>query len=270
MELRFAPLFSGSSGNSIYVGNGNTNLLVDAGVAAARILDALKGIGVAPGSLDALLVTHEHSDHIKGVGILSRKLDLPVYATNDTWCAMEGKIGAVSPKNKRVISAEQDFYLGDINVTPFSIPHDAADPVGYRFDCGGARFCIATDIGYVREQWMQYILGCDAVMLESNYDPAMLAAGSYPYVLKQRISSRKGHLSNDDAGAAAVRLAEKGTELIILSHLSKENNFPELALQTVSNVLSLNGYVPGEGVDLLVAMRSETTGLFSIRSDYSC
>ncbi|MBQ6595219.1 MAG: MBL fold metallo-hydrolase [Clostridia bacterium] len=268
MELFFSPLFSGSSGNCLYVGDQRSHILVDAGVSASRILTSLRRIGVDPKTLSALLVTHEHSDHIKGIGILSRKFDIPVYATSGTWLAMEDKIGSVSAENRRVIRPEEDFYIGDIDITAFPTPHDASEPVGFSFSLGEARFCVATDIGCVKDQWMEYVIGSDAVLLESNYDPNMLAAGPYPYALKQRIHSRRGHLSNDDAGKAAVRLVGSGTRFIILGHLSKENNFPELALQIVSGKLEEAGYIIGRDADLIVAPRDESAGLFSLRSGF--
>ena len=142
-----------------------------------------------------------------GVGILSRKFDLPVYATPGTWLGMAAKLGAISEKNRRTIETETHFFLGDVDVVAFSTPHDALEPCGFRFENGAARFALATDIGCVREGWLKYVAGCDAVLLESNYDPDMLKAGPYPYDLKKRILSRRGHLSNDDAGETAGELS---------------------------------------------------------------
>ena len=267
MELRFAPLFSGSSGNAIYVGTDRTNLLIDAGVSGSRVLDELKKIGVNPSDLDGILVTHEHGDHIKGVGVLARKLRVPIYATEGTWAGMEAKLGKISLNQQAIIQTESPFYIGDLDITAFPTPHDALEPCGFAFSNGCARFAIATDIGYAREGWMKYILGADAVLLEANYDPDMLTAGSYPFELKKRILSRKGHLSNDDAGAVAAKLVQSGAKQIILGHLSKENNFPELALRTVELILRQNGIDPENDLDLRVALRDETTGLFALSSE---
>ena len=267
MELRFAPLFSGSSGNAIYVGTDRTNLLIDAGVSGSRVLDELKTVGVNPSDLDGILVTHEHSDHIKGVGVIARKLRVPIYATEGTWAGMEAKLGKISLNQQAIIQTESPFYIGDLDITAFPTPHDALEPCGFAFSNGCARFAIATDIGYVREGWMKYILGADAVLLEANYDPDMLTAGSYPFELKKRILSRKGHLSNDDAGAVAAKLVQSGAKQIILGHLSKENNFPELALRTVELILRQNGIDPESDLDLRVALRDETTGLFALSSE---
>lgn len=267
MELRFAPLFSGSSGNAIYVGTDRTNLLIDAGVSGSRVLDELKTVGVNPSDLDGILVTHEHSDHIKGVGVLARKLRVPIYATEGTWAGMEAKLGKILLNQQAIIQTESPFYIGDLDITAFPTPHDALEPCGFAFSNGCARFAIATDIGYAREGWMKYILGADAVLLEANYDPDMLTAGSYPFELKKRILSRKGHLSNDDAGVVAAKLVQSGAKQIILGHLSKENNFPELALRTVELILRQNGIDPESDLDLRVALRDETTGLFALSSE---
>ena len=268
MELRFAPLFSGSSGNAIYVGCDNAHILVDAGMSGTRVAQALQDIGVQPGQLDGILITHEHSDHIKGVGILSRKYNVPIFATSGTWTAMNGKIGVISPNNVRVIDPENNFFLGPVEIMAFSTPHDAADSVGYTFGLYGAKFSLATDIGCVRDSWLKHVMGSDAVLLESNYDPDMLHAGSYPYELKKRILSRRGHLSNDDAGETAVKLIKAGAKQIVLGHLSKENNFPQLALQSTHMQLIAAGIEPGEDADVLVAERDATTGIFAVSSDF--
>ena len=268
MELRFSPLFSGSSGNAIYVGCGDTHLLVDAGLSGTRITNELARIGVHPSMLTAILTTHEHEDHVRGVGILSRKYNLPVYATEGTWEGMADKVGTVEARNRCILTPEQDFYIGEMNVTPFSTPHDAADSVGYAFELSGARFALATDVGCVREGWFRHVAGAGAVLLESNYDPDMLQAGPYPYELKKRILSRRGHLSNDDAGAAAARLIGAGARQIVLGHLSKENNFPELALRCTELALQAEGIEPGVDADVRVALRDATTGLFSVQSRF--
>ena len=264
MELRFSPLFSGSSGNSIYVGCDGAHILVDAGISGTRIAKALESIGVAPGSLSGILVTHEHSDHIQGIGVLSRKYDVPIYATEGTWAAMEGKIGAVQSKNICLIEPEISFFLGPIEIMAFSTPHDAADSVGYAFELDSAKFALATDIGCVRDSWFKHVKGSDAVLLESNYDPDMLKAGPYPYDLKKRILSRRGHLSNDDAGETAAELVKAGARQIVLGHLSKENNFPELALKSSEIAMMAEGIEVGRDVDLRVALRDAPTGIFSV------
>ena len=264
MELRFSPLFSGSSGNAIYVGCDDAHLLVDAGMSGSRVTGELMRMGVDPRSLNAILVTHEHIDHIKGIGILSRKYDLPVFATEGTWQGMYGKIGAIAEKNRVLFEPGEDFFIGPIDVTPFSTPHDANQSVGYSFVLHGAKLSIATDLGCIKDSWMKYVMGSDAVILESNYDPDMLSAGPYPYELKKRIRSRHGHLSNDDAGRVAVDLVRGGTRQIILGHLSQENNFPELAMRSCELTLQMAGFEPHVDAALYIARRDGATGMFSI------
>lgn len=268
MELRFSPLFSGSSGNAIYVGCGDTHILVDAGLSGTKITNELAKIGLHPSQLSAVLVTHEHTDHTQGVGILSRKYHLPIFATEGTWEGMGGKIGTVDGRNCCIITPEQDFYLGGMNIMPFSTPHDANQPVGYTFECDGAKFALATDLGCIKKGWYNHVKGADAVLLESNYDPDMLQAGSYPYELKRRILSNRGHLCNDDAGSCALELVKQGARHIVLGHLSKENNFPELALRCTEDALRSGGVIPGEDMRLDVASRDGVTGIFAVSSHF--
>lgn len=264
MELRYSPLFSGSSGNSIYVGCGETHLLVDAGKPGVTITNELLKIGVQPSQLTAILVTHEHSDHCSGVGVLARRYKLPVYATAGTWEGMEARVGRLDPQQRCVMDAGSDFYLGDMDILPFATPHDANEPVGLCFEHRGARFAIATDIGCPRKGWMNAVMGADAVLLESNYDPDMLKAGSYPYELKRRILSTHGHLSNGDAADCALELVREGARQILLGHLSRENNMPLLARQCTQDALMGAGVDLRRDVMLGIASRDGLTGMFSV------
>ena len=267
-DVRFVPLFSGSSGNAAYISCGDTRILVDAGVSGTRIRQELAKAGADAAALTGILITHDHADHIAGAGVLSRKFDLPIYATEGTWRIMETKIGAVPLKNVRIIEPGQDFYLGEANVLPFATPHDAAQPVGFTFSVGGVKLSIATDMGYMTKTTMAAIENSDIVLLESNYDPDMLQAGPYPYDLKKRILSRKGHLSNDDAAKSCCCLAEHGVRNIVLGHLSKENNFPELAYQTAAQQLKQAGIRIGEDLHLSVARRDGLTDIFAVQSSF--
>lgn len=267
-DVRFVPLFSGSSGNATYIGCGDTRILVDAGVSGARVKAELTKAGAEAAALTGILITHDHADHIAGAGVLSRKFDLPIFATEGTWRIMEQKIGAVALKNVRIIEPGQDFYLGAANILPFSIPHDAAQPVGFSIEIGGAHIAIATDMGYMTKNTFAAIQHADVVLLESNYDEDMLKAGPYPYDLKKRILSRKGHLSNDDAARTCVKLIESGVRHIVLGHLSKDNNFPELAYQTTAQLLRQNGVEPDRDVQLGVARRDGLTDVFQIHSGF--
>jgi len=269
MELKFCPLFSGSSGNALYLGCGDTGLLIDAGLSARRVAAELRAIAVDPARLGGILVTHEHSDHIAGVGAMSRMFGLPIYAAEATWEAMEDKLGNIAARNRRTFEPGQDFYLGPLNVVPFRTPHDAADPVGFSFYAGGCKLSVATDIGCAKDSWIRQVEGSDLLLLEANHDVKMLEAGSYPYALKKRILSAHGHLSNDAAGAVAAGLVSRGVKAVILGHLSAENNFPELAYESVALALRQAGIAPGADVALTVAARSQRSALFTVNDHLS-
>ncbi len=255
--VKFASLISSSSGNSTFVSDGNTNLLVDCGASGKCIEGLLKNIDINIADIDAVLITHEHIDHIKGAGVVSRKYNIPIYATEKTHMAME--IGKIKEENIRVIEKDKAFEIGKVGITAFSIPHDAADPVGYTFNIGNEKAAVATDIGQMNEYIENYLRGSKEVLLESNHDVQMLEFGSYPYQLKQRILGSKGHLSNDNAGKTALKLVQSGTEKILLGHLSKENNTPDIAYRTVGNMLGNIGVKLGIDMFLNVAKRSEVT-----------
>lgn len=258
MELTLLPLYSGSSGNAVYVGSDKTGVLVDAGLSGRTIERALAMHAIAPAQLRGILITHEHSDHIKGAGILSRKYDLPVYANERTWVAMQDKLGVVSSKNQRVFDSDADFYIRDLGVTPFHLPHDAAEPVGYCFTCGGLRVGVATDLGHVSKATLDAIGGCEALLLESNHDVDMLMCSRYPYELKRRIRGKRGHLSNEDAGEALIELCKRSLKRVFLGHLSQENNMEHLAMATVSGILQSAGVEIGTQLELSMAHRDRS------------
>ncbi len=252
MQLTFCPLYSGSSGNALFVGAGNTRILIDAGLSGRTISDALTQIGVLPETLSAILVTHEHSDHVRGAGILARKYRVPLYANERTWQAMARTVGEIAPPQRRIFDGS-DFYVGDLAVHPFSIPHDAADPVGYRVYYGGRSVSVATDMGHMQKRVLRELAGSDLLLLESNHDPDMLMQNPhYSYALKQRILGNHGHLSNASCAETLPLLGESGVRNIILGHLSGENNTPELALNTALSTLTHHGITPD--VDMCVDM----------------
>lgn len=253
--VKFCSLFSGSSGNSIFVAAGSTRLLIDAGLSAKKIIEALCSIGEKPSELSAILISHEHSDHIKGAGILSRKFNLPIHASEGTWKGMEQLIGPVLESNKVIFASYAPFQIGDIMVTPFPIPHDANEPVGYSFSAAGRKVTVATDIGHINLELLSCMEDSDLLLLESNHDIEMLRVGPYPWHLKRRIAGNRGHLSNDAAGEVIAYMAERGTKHFLLGHLSKENNFPELAYQTVCNALCEKSLQAGTDVMLEVVLR---------------
>lgn len=264
MALSLTPLFSGSSGNAILIRSEHTKILIDAGVSGKRIQEALLSIGENIQDIKGILITHEHSDHIQSAGVLSRKYDIPIYATQPTWAACCNKLGTVQTRFTKVIS-KTDFYIDDLLIEPYEIPHDAADPVGYCVSHGTKKVAVATDLGHFSKSVEYRLHSCDLVLLEANHDIEMLSVGRYPYSLKQRIKSRHGHLSNDDAADAAVKLAAAGVSSILLGHLSKENNLEHLAYKTVTDALMAQGITPGHDISLGLAFRDRVTGVFSVK-----
>lgn len=254
-------LRSGSRGNASLVSGGNTKLLVDCGVSGKSVTSALADVDVYPEDISAIAVTHEHIDHIAGIGVMMRRYHIPVWANAATWTAMESQVGKIDKSLVNIFDNDSSFEIGEIGVKPFSIPHDAADPVGYSFMCGDEKVAVATDIGELRKDLFEAIRGSKTVLLESNHDVNMLEIGKYPPQLKRRIRGKLGHLSNDDAGRAAEFLVRLGTERIILGHLSEENNYPELARQTVICVLNDAGIKCGRDVLLGVALPQQTVSL---------
>lgn len=253
----FVSLISGSSGNATFVSDGRTNILIDCGMSGAKLKEALHAIDVMPESIDALLVTHEHIDHTRGAGVISRRYNIPVFATEGTHKGMDA--GNISEENIHIIKADSEFEIGTIAITPFSIPHDASDPVGYTLNAGGEKYSLATDIGKMTNDILDHIIGSKKVLLESNHDIEMLKCGTYPFPLKQRILSDRGHLSNEFAAKTALYLVQNGTEHIMLGHLSKENNRPEIAMLETYNLLTQSGVNVGGDMTLKVADRYKPT-----------
>lgn len=267
MSFCFCPLRSGSSGNALFVQAGGVRVLVDAGLSGRAVERALSEIGAAPDSISAILITHEHSDHIAGAGVLSKRWDIPVYANELTWEAMDAKacMRGVTLKNRRSFGSTEDFYVGDLAVSPFSIPHDAADPVGFSLLHGGRKICVATDLGHITGGWMKALGGADLVLLEANHDPDLLRASTrYHARLKSRILGKRGHLSNQDSGSALTQLVEGGLRHVILGHLSAETNSPELAYRTVCGTLEEAGIHPGDDIQVDLAWRDQIGHVYEI------
>ncbi len=249
--LTLHTLASGSEGNCLLIHDGTTYLLVDAGISCKRITAALSQLGLTPAKLSAILITHEHTDHICGLATLLKKHRIPLYATAPTGRQLVYRIAGIEPLLHEVAGGDV-FTVGEVRVSVFSTCHDAACSVGYRFD-GEGSIGVMTDTGYVTDAAFDALQGVEVMVLESNHDVQMLRMGPYPYHLKQRILSDEGHLSNDAAARFAYMLAESGTREFILAHLSKENNMPVLALQTVSAA------VKRPGVTVSVAPRCEVS-----------
>lgn len=255
MAVRFCPIASGSSGNCIYAGTESTNILFDAGLSGKRIKEGLDILKVDGTNIDALFITHEHSDHIKGAGIISRRFDIPIYATEGTWEAMEDTIGNIGRKNKKFIYSGETCVINDMCIMPFDIPHDAAEPVGYSIFAKDFKMTIATDLGHVTDTVKENIQGSDVLLLESNHDVDMLKCGSYPWALKQRILGDKGHISNETAGKLISEIMDGKLKHIYLGHLSDENNEPHLAYETVKSILNENDIKVGTYLKMDMASR---------------
>jgi len=263
--MRFCPIASGSSGNCVYVGAKKSHLLVDAGLSGKRIEEALSQLGIP--KLTGVLVTHEHSDHVSGVGVISRRFGVPVFATPHTWryFLRHGTIGTIAPELQRIVIPGERISVGDIDILPFDISHDASQPVGYCLFTKKHKAVVVTDTGYVTDTMRNLLMNTHVILLECNYDVEMLQNGSYPKMLKERIKGSRGHLSNIAAGALLAEIASNTTnstdltilqntssmsksskmpnELVhvFLGHLSEENNRPMIALDTVQRILEVNG-----------------------------
>ena len=263
--LKYCSIGSGSSGNCHYIGYKDTNILVDAGLSGKRITTGLDDINVDMENIKGIFITHEHSDHIKGAGIISRKYDIPIFANVKTWCAMKDKLGDIKDSNMKVFENDRSYSLGDLIISPFSISHDASDAVGYNFYAENEKKTIATDVGMITDNIRRHLYKSKLVVLESNYDPNMLMMGSYPYSLKKRVMSDTGHLSNEDAAKFCIDLVKEGTERILLAHLSKENNFPELAYETSKSILAQNDIIIGQDIKLDVLLREEVSDIYNVK-----
>ncbi|SCY61531.1 MBL fold metallo-hydrolase [Alkaliphilus peptidifermentans] len=262
MTVRFCSLASGSSGNCHFITDDSENLLVDAGLSGKKIQSKLLEIGIDPCRLTGILISHEHNDHIHSAGILSRRFNIPIYANVGTWRGMEEKLGKLKEEHIKIFETGKIFEVGDFIVTPYSTSHDANDPVGFSLINNGVKISITTDLGYINDEIIEHVRDSNLVVLESNHDEEMLKVGSYPYYLKRRILSNLGHLSNDAAGLAIVDLVRKNVKKVMLAHLSKENNFPELAIATVNNILALNKMIVGEDVEIVLAHRDRVSNLY--------
>lgn len=260
---RICPLFSGSSGNSSFVATAGGGLLIDAGVSCKRLFTALKSIDIEPCAVSSVLITHEHSDHIAGLRVFLKKTGARLYASAEV-LEFLCENGHVPPEiDINPVEPGRPFEIEGAEVKGFSLSHDSVAPLGYHLTLpDGRTAAVATDLGRVTEPVAAALSGADLVILEANYDPLMLAEGPYPYFLKQRILSEVGHLSNKDSGSLAARLIASGATRIILAHLSRENNSPSLARETVERVLMGENMRPGVDFSLSVAPRSGPGEMF--------
>lgn len=268
-NLAICSLSSGSSGNSYLVLTENTALLVDAGISARQIEQRLGYFGIGPQALTGVLITHEHQDHVKGLKVLLKKTDAAVYATAGT----AEQLQEMCPGRLNIIAPGEAFEAGDITAQCFSVSHDAAQPVCYRFRCKDRQISIVTDTGILTDEVYDSMRGADILVLESNHDENILRIGHYPWFLKQRILGEQGHLSNDAAARGLCRLLTEEPDsrrtrdrVVLLAHLSKENNFPELALTTVTNILEEEGIAIGKRTRIETLSRTEMSPLYMIAS----
>ena len=249
----FCSLFSSSSGNCTYIGTPSGGILIDIGVSAKRTETALRNIGVDPADIGAVFVTHEHNDHISGVRVFASRYKAKVYASEGTLIGMDSAGVFTSPVEAYIMPKSGMEAMG-MYIRPFHTSHDANDPTGFTITLSsGKRAAVATDTGTVTDSMKENLAGCNLILLESNHDINMLKMGPYPYILKKRILSDTGHLSNDMCSSFAAELIESGTENLILGHLSKENNIPALAFETTKSALEEKGYRTNEDFNLHVA-----------------
>ncbi|MEW4372412.1 MBL fold metallo-hydrolase [Paenibacillus kandeliae] len=239
--IQFTVLSSGSTGNATIVRNKDAALLIDAGLSAKRIDELMKEREFSGDQLQGILVTHEHSDHVRGLGAVARKYGLPIYANEKTWMAIEKAVGKITPEQKQIMQTGDFLSFGSLRIESFGISHDAAEPVGYVFKDGEQKLSVATDLGYVSDKVMQSISNSDVLVLEANHDIEMLRMGRYPWNTKRRILSDVGHLSNDAAGEALSELLCQKMKRTYLAHLSLDHNMMELAKLSVRDAMESRG-----------------------------
>ena len=260
--FKFCSLYSGSSGNSLFVQTNNTKILIDCGESAKKIVSALSEINIDITEINAILITHEHIDHVKSLGTLSKKYNIPIYTNIETLNAMPEQKNKIPEENINLFNVSKTFYIGDLKILPFSIPHDAANPCGFNIYYRNKKISIATDIGHITPEIISHLEKSNFLLLESNYDYNVLKCSSYPYYLKERISGPYGHLSNSTAGQTISHLINTGLKTVMLGHLSKENNFPELAYKTVMEEILYNNNE--SKINLSVATRFYHTPIIDI------
>ncbi len=259
--MEFYTLASGSSGNCTLISHASTHVLVDAGISCRKITTRLAQIGLSLQMLDAVFITHTHSDHISGLAVMLKKWEGRVYASAGAGEELASKVPTLRAQQLYILTPQEPVQAGSLTVTPFSTPHDAPGSMGYHFAADGRRFAIATDLGWVQPHIVSILDGVHAAIVEANHDPDWLRDGPYPYHLQQRILGQYGHLSNEACGELAVALAKSGAKLLVLGHLSKENNAPERAYAVVSDYLR-SALCPE--VQLWVAPRDEIGGPYQV------
>jgi len=265
--MRLCSIASGSSGNCIYVGSDTTHLLVDVGISGKRIESGLKELELSGSDVDGILITHEHSDHIAGLGVLARKYGIPIYGSKGTIAALREipGLGNVDDELFAELEADRKKVIKDLTISPMRISHDAGEPLAYRVSYGTRKVAVCTDLGVYNDYTVECLKGLDALVLEANHDVKMLQVGPYPYYLKQRILGERGHLSNENAGRLLSRILHDNMKAISLGHLSKENNLPELAYEAVRMEITMgdNPYNAND-FNIQVAKRHEISPVIHV------
>lgn len=265
--MNLCSITSGSSGNCIYVGSDRTHFLIDAGISGKRIEHGLNHIGLKTADIRGVFVTHEHSDHIGGLGVIARKYGLPIYATKGTIAGIKSSksVGNISDELFHIIEADQEFIIEDMTIHPIRVSHDAAEPVAYKVRHEEKSVGVITDLGNYDDYIVSNMKGLDALLIEANHDVNMLQIGKYPYYLKQRILGERGHLSNESCGRLLGELLHDQLKAVLLGHLSKENNYEELAFETVRMELELSEHAYRmEDFAIRVAKRDQNSELIEV------
>ena len=265
--MKFISFGSGSSGNCYLLTTPNDALLIDLGVGLRGLKKDFRNYGLSLSMVHHVLITHDHADHIKSVGSFSHDYNIPVYATrevhvgiNRNYCITQ----KISSELARVIEKGKTYQIGDFSVTPFGVPHDSSDNVGYFIEAEGSNFCVMTDVGTVTDEMKEYIRRARHLVIEANHDEEMVASGPYPQFLKTRILSQTGHLSNRNCALALIENMTEDLRNVWLCHLSEENNHPELARKTVESLLRDYGIIAGVDIQLEVLKRNSPTGVFEL------
>ena len=265
--LKFISFGSGSSGHSYLLYTDNDGMLIDAGLGTRTLKKSFRDYGLQMSQVKRIIITHDHADHVKSVGSISRELDVPVYTTKEVhqgiyknYCVVR----KVEARNAHTLEKGEKMQLGDFTVTPFNVPHDSTDCIGFFIEAEGVTFCIVTDVGEITEEIKGYIARSNYLVIEANHDEEMLSNGPYPQHLKRRIMGTQGHLSNKKCGEALVENATENLRQVWLCHLSEENNHPELARKTIETILRCSGIVAGKDFKLEVLKRKTPTGLFTL------
>lgn len=265
--MRLCSIASGSSGNCIYAGSDATHLLIDVGISGKRIEEGVATLGLKLSEIDGIFITHEHADHISGLGVLARKYAIPIYGTPGTIQAIRqtASLGKIDDALFHCINADEKFVIKDMSLYPMRTSHDAAEPVAYRISHDKKKIGIITDLGCYNDYTVACLQDLDVLYLEANHDVNMLQTGPYPYYLKQRILSERGHLSNEASGRLLCRLLNDHIQAIMLGHLSKENNLPELAYETVKvEIMMSDTDYQADDFLIHVAKRSEVSQMIEI------